>query len=271
MKFKTLEDRMLYFRSLSDYKLIPNSYVIIMLDGRSFSKLIKNKFEKPFDDRFIYYMNETAKHLARKIENVKFGYVQSDEISLVLTDFDTETTDSFFANRLCKILSISASIASNKFNQLIINDLINKSESKDDLIKSMQSLNMCEFDCKAWNVPSYNDVYAWFLYRQNDCIKNSKGQTAQTYYSHKELFKLNTDQQIEKLLKEKNIDWNDFDDGKKYGRFIIKTIKEFINDNNETYIRRNWEAINAFPLYDQNNKELFKEISRIPILSTTPI
>lgn len=266
MKFSNLEDRMLYFRSLTDYRLMPNSYVIIMLDGRSFSKIIKNNFEKPFDDKFINYMNETAKHLAKSIEGVKFGYVQSDEISLVLTDFDTETTDSFFANRLSKILSISASIASSFFNKLIINDLIKNSSSKEEIIKSMENLKLCEFDCKSWNVPSYNDVFAWFLYRQNDCIKNSKSQTAQTYYTHKQLFKLNTDQQIEKLLQEKNINWNDFDNGKKYGRFIVKTVKESVNKDNKPFIRRYWEVIDAFPLNDENNKQFFNEISKIPIL-----
>lgn len=257
---------MLYFRSLTDYKLTPNSYVIIMLDGRSFSKLIKNKFNKPFDDRFIHYMNETAKHLCKSIEGVKFGYVQSDEISLIITDFETETTDSFFANRLSKILSISSSIASNKFNQLLITDLIKNCKTKEETIDVISKTKFCEFDCKAWNVPSYNDVFAWFLYRQNDCIKNSKSQTAQTYYKHKELFKLNTDEQIEKLFNEKNINWNDFDDGKKYGRFIIKVIEEFTNENNEKYIRRRWAAMNAFPLYETENKKIFEEISKIPKL-----
>ena len=63
MKFEGLEDRMLYYRGLSDYRLIPNSYVLLMLDGRSFSSFVKNYFDKPFDDKFINMMNETAKYL----------------------------------------------------------------------------------------------------------------------------------------------------------------------------------------------------------------
>lgn len=266
MKFKNLEDRMLYFRSLTDYKLLPNSYVLIMLDGRSFSKLIKNKFEKPFDDMFINMMNETAKYLCKSIEGVKFGYVQSDEISLVLTDFETETTDSFFSNRLCKITSIAASIATSEFNRLFIKNAITHCQKKEEIIDIVSNIKLCQFDCKAWNVPSYNDVFAWFLYRQNDCIKNSKSQTTQTYYTHKELFKLNTDEQIEKLFKEKNINWNDFSDDKKYGRFIIKVIEELTHNNDEKYIRRKWIATDAFPLYEEQNKKIFEEISRIPKL-----
>ena len=96
MKFQSLKEKCEYFRSLSDYKLVPNSYVIIMLDGRSFSKMIKNKYKKPFDETFIDMMNETAKYLLQNVQGVKFAYVQSDEISILVTDFDTPMTDSPF-------------------------------------------------------------------------------------------------------------------------------------------------------------------------------
>lgn len=74
---------MLYLRSLTDYKLIPNDYVLIMLDGRSFSSTIKRYFKKPFDDTFINIMNETALYLCNNVQGCKFAYVQSDEISLM--------------------------------------------------------------------------------------------------------------------------------------------------------------------------------------------
>ena len=45
MKFDNLEDRMNYFRDLADYKLIPNSYVLAMVDGRGFSSKIKKRFK----------------------------------------------------------------------------------------------------------------------------------------------------------------------------------------------------------------------------------
>lgn len=45
MRLDTLEKRMLYYRSLTDYKLLPNAPVLLMLDGRAFSKFCK-RFEK---------------------------------------------------------------------------------------------------------------------------------------------------------------------------------------------------------------------------------
>ena len=126
MKFENIEDRMLYLRSLTDYKLMPNSYVMVMLDGRSFSSTIKKYFKKPFDDTFISIMNETARYLCERIQGCKFAYVQSDEISLVITDFDTPETDAFFSYRIEKILSLCASMATSKFNQLMTIDAINR-------------------------------------------------------------------------------------------------------------------------------------------------
>ena len=73
MYFKTLKEKCEYYRSLTDYKLVPNNYVLAMVDGHCFSKVIKNKFEKPFDDTFINMMNETAKYLCENIQGAKFA------------------------------------------------------------------------------------------------------------------------------------------------------------------------------------------------------
>lgn len=261
MKFNTLEDRMLYFRGLSDYKLMPNSYILVMLDGRSFSKLIKNNFERPFSNKFIDMMNETAKFVCQNVQGCKFGYVQSDEISLVLTDFDTPTTDSFFDYRISKLQSIIASLATSKFNQLMTLDMMSTPCSIDDMKDMICNAKLIQFDCKVWNVPSLNDVYAWFLYRQKDCTRNSIAQTAQTYIPHKDLQHLYPKDMVVKLL-EKGIDWNSFDDGKKYGRFIKKEEVEIIKEIK--LIRRQWKCQNAFPL--EKNKDKFIDYTKLPVL-----
>lgn len=117
MIFKTIADEANYYRDLTDYKLMGNGYVMVMLDGRSFSKMINNKFNKPFDKDFIKIMNETAKYLCENVYGCVLGYVQSDEISLVIKD--TNESDGFFGYRMCKILSILSSMATGKFNQLM--------------------------------------------------------------------------------------------------------------------------------------------------------
>ena len=240
-----LEDRMLKLRDVtSQLKLDKSLPVLAMIDGRSFSKLIKNKFTKPFDPVFMDTMNQVAAYVCKEIQGCKLAYVQSDEISFFIDATDQEETP-FFEFRLCKLLSIIPSIATGMFNKLLGSQL-NKP---------------VEFDCKAWNVNNYNDVFAWFLYRQLDCIKNSKAQTAQTYLPHKQLTGLSANDQIKKLLDEKGIDWNTFEPGMKYGRFIWKETEHFISDQYGEYDRSVWKAHEGWEL-SKDKEKLVERIER---------
>lgn len=281
MHFQNLEDKCLHYRSLTDYKILPNSNVIAMVDGRAFSRLIKNRFNLPFDDNFIRMMNETAKYVCENVQGCKIAYVQSDEISFLITDYDTPESDSFFGYRLCKMQSIIASLATAKFNQLYTILRLRKNyenlgfECADTIYTISDALNclaetpLAQFDCKVWAVPSANDAYAWFLYRQIDCIRNSKQQTAQTYIPHQRLTGLNTNQQIEYLKTEKGIDWNlGFSDGKKYGRFVYQTKKHMEKEIKGSLIgfdRNEWGAHDAFPLSEEGGKEKFYNL--VPVLN----
>jgi tRNA(His) 5'-end guanylyltransferase len=160
--------------------------------------------------------------------------------------------------------SIIASLATAKFNQLMAlynmeqHPVINPGET----IKSMK---LAQFDCKCWNVPNINDVFAWFLYRQIDCVRNSKQQAAQTYLPHKRLLNLDTDSQLKVLLDEKNIDWNCYTMGEKYGRFIWKQKVLMSNvDTGDIYHRYKWLVQPAFPLMGDNGREKFFQLDIIP-------
>lgn len=265
MIFQNLKEKCEYYRGLTDYRLLPNAYVMVMCDGRAFSKLIKNRFQKPFDEDFVKMMDETAKYVCENVQGCKAAFVQSDEISFMLKD-EGEATP-FFGNRMCKILSIVASLATGKFNQLMSLYLMENYPGKtgQDVVSSMKP---AQFDCKCWNVPSENDAFAWFLYRQLDCAKNSKQQTAQTYLSHRELLGLNADEQIEKLKNEKGINWEDYRNGLKYGRLIHRVVRETVVTiaPNKKYpdgatlpvIRNSWESVDATPFIKD---EFFKLIS----------
>ena len=238
-----LEDRRLGLRDVtSQLKLDKSLPVLVMIDGHSFSKLIKNRFTKPFDPIFMNTMDQVAIQVCKEVQCCKLAYVQSDEISFFIDAVSQEDTP-FFEFRLCKLLSIIPSIATGEFNRL----------------QGSRLEKPAVFDCKVWNVNDYNDVFAWFLYRQLDCIKNSKSQTAQTYYQQKELSNLNSDNQIKKLLDEKGIDWNTFDPGMKYGRFIWKEIEHHISEKYGGYDRNVWKVHTGLEL----NKDKEKLIERI--------
>ena len=254
MHFNTLGERMEYYKSLTDYRLPPNSYVICHVDGKNFSKKIKKFFKLPFDSLFIDMMNESAKYACKNIQGCKMAYTQSDEISFIITDFDSERTDSYYSFRLCKMQSIIASLVTSKFQQLFLSNFRDKIDDDNYLF---------QFDCKCFSVPTYNDAFAWLKYRQNDCIRNSKQQAARSYCSHRELINKNTDEQIEYLKEKFDIDWNDYSDGEKYGRVIFKEEEDFqsiINSKEVSYLRSVWNCYSA-PIFTKewfNDKNILK-------------
>lgn len=268
---ETLKEKCQELRAKYDVSMPKKTYAMAMLDGRSFSRLIKNKYEKPFDDKFINMMNEVAIYVCKNVQGCKFAYTQSDEITFVLTDFETEETSAFFDYRLCKMLSIIPSLATAKFNQLVTLNLLDTPCSTEDMKQNIKDMSLAQFDCKVWNTDNFNDVFAYFLWRQIDCVRNSKRQAAQTYLSHKELMGKHTDEQIQLLLDKKGINWNDYSDDKKYGRFIYKEQIEKPIPNHEegTCLRSVWMAHDAFPLYENGSKQKLLELNVIPIKTVT--
>ena len=254
----SLKEKCYAYQTEVNYFLDEDKYIIAHIDGRSFSKKIKNKFKKPFDDVFINAMNETAKYLCKEVQGCIFAYTQSDEISLIIKKKDPEG-DVFFGGRMCKMQSIIASLSTSKFSQVMIanqlKDIPTCASSNDVLemcIKNVESSPLYQFDCKVWNVDNANDAMAWILFRNIDCVRNSKQQTCQTYLPHKVLMLKNTDEQVELLKTEKGVDWNKFSDDKKFGRIIKKTLVTHILNDNETYERHKWEV---FPFFDMTNSE----------------
>lgn len=275
MKFNNLEDKCQYYRGLTDYRIQGNNNILVMLDGKNFSTLIKNNFKKPFDDDFIDMMNKTAKFLCNSVQGVKFAYVQSDEISLLITDYDTSETDTPFGGRICKLQSILASLATSEFNKwFTLNKwykyCVSENKFSDDARISISEVDefitdmkMAQFDCKVWTVPNQNDAYAWFLYRQLDCIKNSKQQTAQTYLPHKELLNHDADEQIKMTFEKVGVDWNSFIPDYKFGRFVYKvetfgTAKDN-NGNDIEYTRNKFTILPALDLTTEYGKDKFFE------------
>ena len=223
----TLKDRMKEYQDKRNYKLPPDSYVIAHIDGRAFSKMIKKKFRLPFDDDFIRMMDDTAAYVCENVQGAKLAYVQSDEISLIISPYSysegqLKLGSPFFDFRLCKMQSIIASLSTAKFNQLLALYRLS-SDSDKGFCQQLEEMPLVQFDCKCWDVPSYDEAYNWLKFRQNDCIRNSKQQFAQTYCPHKELLNKNADEQVTYCKLKTDRDWNAIDVKYKYGRLVYKT------------------------------------------------
>lgn len=219
--------------------------VIIRVDGKAFHTYTKKEgFERPFDDTFIKLMNQTAIELCKNIQGAKCAYVQSDEISILVTDYDTINTDAWFGYNVQKMASISASIATSAFALKYLDTLVDVNYA-DPYTKSFPTniINLDEntihfpnFDSRVFNIPA-REIANYFLWRQQDAVRNSIQAVAQSLYSHKELHGADSDK-LQEMIFQKGTNWDDFDYGKKRGRFIVK--QEY---DKEGVTRSKWDLI----------------------------
>lgn len=259
MKEETLKQRMTKLRSRYEVVLPDTPYIMAMIDGKNFSRLIKNCYGKPFDPKFMDIMDKTAIYVCQAVQYACFAYVQSDEITFVFDNHSNgDCHQNFFGNRISKLLSIIPATATAKFNSLITQEILhNPKYDKEEMIGRIESTQLKVFDCKVWTATNFNDVYAYLLWRQRDCIRNSKQQAAQAYFSHKKLHGLDTDQQVELLLDERGIDWyTHYTDGMKFGRFIYKDQIPYHSEEYGDYIRNVWNSHPGFVIGGQKLLDL---------------
>jgi len=155
-------------------------------------------------------MNQTMKYLCENIQGCKLGYTQSDEITLLLTDYDTLTTNAWFDNNVQKICSVSASMATMAFNKFLREnfnavDLDNQLEYAKTLFKK---LDCAMFDSRCFNIP-VEEVTNCFVWRQQDATRNAIQMLGQCNFSHRELQKKSCNDIQEVLMTQKEINFND--------------------------------------------------------------
>ena len=217
-KVDPLGDRMKQYENITRHHLMPRSYTFCRIDGKNFHSYLK-KSRRPFDKGVIEDMDATAVYLCENVQNTKIGFVQSDEITLLLCDFDKLTTSQFFDGNIQKISSVVASMATAKFNALRFKRYTSEAKSP---MWDMDDVTLAMFDCRCWTVPNAAEAMNVFRWRQQDCIRNSVSSVAQYHFSHKELHgKSQSD--MHEMLHKKGINWaTDFSDGEKNGRIILK-------------------------------------------------
>ena len=208
-------DRMKTYERLAESQLIPNLPVVVRLDGKSFSKYT-SRLERPYDLKLIELMQNTCKHLMKISHNIKVAYQQSDEITLIISnDYDNPVEYNGRVQKLCSILAAECSVYFATHAYILENAL------HDHPV----------FDCRIFNVPDWVEASNAVLWREQDATKNSIQLAGQSNFSHKEMQGLKNNQIQEKLLLEKNINWNDYPASFKRGSYI-KREKYFDPDLN---------------------------------------
>ena len=203
--------------------LLRRTPAIIRLDGKAFHTFTRG-FVKPFDARLMRVMQETTLELCRNIQGCVFGYTQSDEITLVLVDYNTLDTDAWFNYSVEKMCSVAASMCTLYFNRIfarICGDFIKEHAANakdkenlgdmDGVLKAyMRGIkNGGLFDARVFNVPE-GEVTNCVLWRQNDAARNSVSSLTQAYFSPKELHGKNGSQMQDMLMEKYGINWSEW-------------------------------------------------------------
>ena len=250
-KKDSLGDRMKNnYESRSKYLLPRRTYTLIRIDGKNFSQYTKN-CDKPFDANLIRCMDATMKYLCENIQGARIGYCQSDEITLLLTDFDNVQSDAFFNGNVQKIASITASMATMAFNREVMN------------IHSPDPYGMkwATFDSRVWTIPDPIEVENCFIWRQQDATRNSIQMAAQAVCSHKELQGANVDQQQELMFQAAGVNWDKYSDREKRGACCIK--RHYLGNGGVE--RSEWIVPTMLPIFTTVEGRDFLR-SKIPVI-----
>ena len=246
MDTSDLAKRMKDYEMRNRYFLQKRITVAIRVDMRAGHTFTKG-FERPFDKVFMKSMQETAKYMCENMGNAKFAYVQSDEITIILVDYDTLETDCWFNYRTDKLCSISASMATMAFNRFFAQEVDKwgvetfgwewyKGGTNDPEVANSPEYKLSEiyskaidkgamFDARCFNIPK-EEVTNLIYWRQLDATRNSIQMVGQANFSHDELQGKTCDMIQDMLMTKYGINWNNFTIPCKRGTACIKVGKK---------------------------------------------
>lgn len=254
-----LADRMKRYESVSKNYLTRRVPVIIRLDGKAFHSFTKGMV-KPFDNILVDCMQETMKYLCQNIQGAVLGYTQSDEITIVVTDYKTLTTDAWFGYNVQKMTSISASMATFKFNE-VLRDIIYERQKYEYSISNLEVYKAAlekgaMFDSRVFNIP-VEEVSNCLIWRQKDATRNSIQSVGQFYFSQHTLHGKSCSDIQNMLMEEKSINWNDTPTHLKRGSCCIQKPRVHIDFNAMTgkdveVIRTEWIIDEHIPIFTKD-------------------
>ena len=265
----SIGDRMKTYENVERRYLTKRMPTLIRIDGKAFHNFTKG-FQRPFDPVFAEAMWETAKYLCKNVMGCKAAYVQSDEITLLLTDWDTLTTQAWFDKNINKMVSVSASMATMAFNnafaklaerdhQKYVALTTPAEQNTEEGLKwhkicktRLERIGTAMFDGRVWNVPK-EEVVNNFIWRQQDATRNAIQMLAQSEFSHKELHGKSCDQIQELLFQERNINFNDLPTFQKRGACVIK--ETYDKDGTK---RTRWVVDKDIPIFTADREYIEK-------------
>ena len=262
-----LGDRMKTYEASVGPVLVKRCPAILRVDGRSFHAFTKG-FGKPCDERMQRCMHAVALALCEDIPTARFAYGQSDEVSVLLADYNRLSSDQWFGGTVQKMVSVAAAIATMAFNKEMhrlhakaltvwtdkITDSRLRAATTDPYLKNMEflegKLNGAVFDARVFSIPR-EDAANNFVWRQQDAVRNSIQGAGQALFSRKELHRKSCDEIQEMLFNRHGINWNDFPVEQKRGFAVYRKpgTKDTPSGSVETMM---WMVDTKIPTFTKN-------------------
>ena len=238
----SLGDRMKEYEAVPQLRLTRRIPVVIRADGKAFHTFTRG-MEKPYDRKLQECMWSAAKYMCEQIQGAKLAYVQSDEISVLVTDYASQTSEAWFDYQVQKMASVAASFATIGFYKQFLTNFPHLDKTP-------------TFDARVYNVPLH-EVNNYFIWRQQDATRNSISGLAQAHFSSKRLHGVSCDQMQELLFQEKQINWNDCPVEQKRGVCLRRVVREVEGENPKTgekvwTMRSSWDVDYDIPVFTQN-------------------
>ena len=216
-----LGDRIKRYEAVTHHTATGRTPLMVRVDGRAFHSFTRG-MDRPFDQKLTDAMAGAAKCVADEMQGFKAAYIQSDEATFCLTDYDRVESQGWFDYDLSKVISISAALMTAHFIRLLGTD------------------KTPVFDSRAFSIPA-NDVVNAFLWRAKDWERNSLQMYSRAHYSHKELHGKGK-QAMHDLLYDAGKNWaTDLTPQQKNGTFLVATEEGII------------ERHDILPTYDNVN------------------
>jgi tRNA(His) 5'-end guanylyltransferase len=276
-----------YYEDIPKTKLMRRTPVAIRIDGKAFHTFTHG-FLRPFDHLLMKCMQDTAKYLCENIQGCVLSYQQSDEITLILTDYKKLTTSAWFDYEVQKMCSISASMATMAFNKIFcknvecLNDAVLESLPQENLeeaslkydydIEFLRSESFTQylsawktaadkgavFDSRCFNIPK-EEVANLIYWRQLDAIRNSIQMAGQSYFSSTQLHGKSQTDIKDMLLTQKNINWNDYPTAQQRGSCCIKEVYQDETAEKGSCMRSRWVVDKNIPIFKDDARRYIED------------
>lgn len=174
------------YESRTQLELPRKTYTLVRLDGKAFHSYTRN-LPRPFDETLHEDLVAAATFLCEQVTGTLLAYVQSDEVSLLVTDLARSGTQPWYGGNVQKIVSVTASMLTAKFNALR-NLGIDVGEP------------LALFDSRVFTIDSPDAVVDYFQWRYLDAWRNGITSLASAHFSPKQLFGKTTTERREMLL-----------------------------------------------------------------------